>query len=135
MGEALLKSQNDSNPLFLIMDVKHRWNFTLLMIERYLSLYENVHELISNDNKHSKKYSKYFLNEKDRSILECLTKLLKPFYTVTVILCGDKYSTIDLVLNSVLYIRKKLNDFKDNEIEECQVGNKYLTTNSQKFTT
>jgi len=79
MGEALLKSQHDSKPLVLIMDVKHRWNFTFLMIERYLSLYENVHDLISNDNKHSKKYSKYFLNEKDRSILYGLIKLLKPF--------------------------------------------------------
>ena len=126
MAEALLKSQNDSKPLVLIMDVKHRWNYTLLMIERYLRLYDNVYELISNNNKYNKKYNKYFLNDKDRSILICLSKILKPFHTVTVKLGGDKYSTIDLVLNAVLYIRTKINDSTDNEFEECKTLKKLL---------
>lgn len=94
--------------LTLINDIKVRWNYTLLMIERYTALYDDVLTIITNSPKHSKNYAKYFLNSEEISILGYLQQLLKPFYTVTLILGGENSSTIDMVLNSILYIRHKL---------------------------
>ena len=94
----------------LINDIKIRWNYALLMIERYLENYDCVLTLITNSQQHAKSHSKYFLQADEIEVLECLKKLLKPFHTVTEILSGEKYSTIDLVLNSVLYIRHKISN-------------------------
>jgi hypothetical protein len=90
------------------------------MIERYLELYVDVLTIITNSPKHNKTYHKYFLNAEELRVLECLKQLLKPFYTVTLILSGEKYSTIDMALNSILYIRKKLekvNIDRENSID------------------
>ena len=94
----------------LINDIKIRWNYTLLMIERYLENYNHVLTLITNSPAHNKSHSKYFLQTEDIEVLECLKILLKPFHTVTEILSGEKYSTLDLVLHSVLYLRHKISN-------------------------
>ena len=75
------------------------------MIERYLENNNHVLTLITNSPAHNKSHSKYFLQTEVIEVLECLKILLKPFHTVTEILSGEKYSTLDLVLHSVLYSR------------------------------
>jgi hypothetical protein len=101
--------------LTLINDIKIRWNYTLLMINRYLELYDDVIDIVTNSTKHEKIYKKHFLTEDDIDLLNCLSALLKPFYTVTQILSGDTYITIDKVLHSILYIRDKINKFNPDE--------------------
>ena len=72
--------------LTLINDIKIRWNYTLLMIERYLSQYDDVIHIITNSPAHNKKYTKYFLSDNEKDILGCVKQILKPFYAVTQIL-------------------------------------------------
>jgi len=101
--------------LTLINDIKIRWNYTLLMINRYLEFYDDVIDIVTNSTKHEKIYKKHFLTEDDIDLLNFFSALLKPFYTVTQILSGDTYITIDKVLNSILYIRDKINKFNPDE--------------------
>ena len=72
--------------LTLINDIKIRWNYTLLMIERYLSQYDDVIHIITNSPAHNKKYTKYFLSDNEKDILGCVKQILKPFYVATQIL-------------------------------------------------
>ena len=115
LRELLLSSQEGTTKLSLINDIKTRWNYTLLMIERFLELYDKVLTILTNSKKHHKVYSKYYLTREEIIILEFLKQLLKPFYTVTNILSAEKYTTIDLVLNSILYIRFKLTNIQTEQ--------------------
>jgi hypothetical protein len=119
--------------LTLINDIKIRWNYTLLMINRYLELYDDVIDIVTNSTKHEKIYKKYFLTEDDIDLLNCLSALLKPFYSVTQILSGDTYITIDKVLHSILYIRDKINKFNPDESVPIQKILKDLLLESFNF--
>jgi len=46
--------------LTLINDIKIRWNYNLLMIKRYLELYDDVIDIVTNSTKHEKIYKKHF---------------------------------------------------------------------------
>ena len=119
--------------LTLINDIKIRWNYTLLMINRYLELYDDVIDIVTISTKHEKIYKKHFLTEDDIDLLNCLSTLLKPFYTVTQILSGDTYITIDKVLHSILYIRDKINKFNPDESVPIQKILKNLLLESINF--
>ena len=118
----------------LINDIKIRWNYTLLMIERYLENYNHELTLITNSPAHNKSHSKYFLQTEDIEVLECLKILLKPFHTVTEILSGEKYSTLDLVLHSVLYLRHKISNENFKNSIGVYLKDLLLTVVTQPFT-
>jgi hypothetical protein len=96
--------------LTLINDIEIRWNYTLLMINRYLELYDDVIDIVTNSTKHEKIYKKYFLTEDDIDLLNCLSALLKPFYSVTQILSGDTYKINKFNPDESVPIQKILKD-------------------------
>lgn len=122
----LLEQLVERTGLTLINDIKIRWNYTLLMIDRYLNTYDDVLHIITNSSKHNSSHSKYLLVTEEINVLNCLKQLLKPFYTVTQILGGEQYSTLDLVLNSTLYIRRKITNLEFQENSTAWILKKLL---------
>ena len=49
------------------------------------------------------------MNSKVISSLKATVEVLKPFYKITTILSGQKYTTLSIVLHSFYYLKKKLN--------------------------
>jgi hypothetical protein len=104
----LREVQNSHNSLTLINDIKIRWNSSLLMIQRFLCLYDFILKIIKEDNDLNKSHSKYLLTSIDMLVLECLIELLQPFKLTTDKLSKGKYVTIDLSISAMLYSRHKI---------------------------
>ncbi len=91
--------KNENKAYFLLNDVKTRWNWTYLMIERFLKVYKFVQEVLS-DRRYAESH-KNFLNEEELTALETICSLLKPFYK----------STVNFAYITFSFFNKKLNNF------------------------
>ena len=102
-----------------IQDIVTRWNSVYLMIERFLVLFDKI-KIVLNKTTHQKyEYHRIRINLMSRDIiflLKACISVLKPFYKVTLILSGQKYTTISIVMHSCYYLRWKLSQQQDDPI-------------------
>ena len=89
------------------------------MIERFLVLFDKI-KIALNKTTHQKyEYYRIRINLMSRDIiflLKACISVLKPFYKVTLILSGQKYTTISIVMHSCYYLRWKLSQQQDDPI-------------------
>ena len=104
----------------LILDFHVRWNTTYLMLQRFNCYKEIVNEMTINpqiingiSSKQRKNLSECIFLENDWGHLSSLVAVLKPFYTATLLVSGQKYHTLYLAK----YVTDSLKSFLENETE------------------
>ena len=102
-----------------IQDVISRWNSLYMMPERFLVLFVQLKEVINNQ---SNEYSatKDLINSYKKNeiqVLGVVVEILRPFFKVTEVLSGQKYTTSSLIIHSVFYLKKKL-----STLLECPIS-------------
>jgi hypothetical protein len=108
--DQLMALQMD-NKLVPIQDVVTRWNSLYLMIERFIILFDKIKVVLNRTTQQKYEIHRTRINLMSREVillLKACVSVLKPFYKVTVILSGQKYTTVSIVLHSCYYLRWKL---------------------------
>ncbi|CAG8650179.1 3615_t:CDS:1 [Ambispora gerdemannii] len=97
-------------------DITTRWNSTYLLLSRLLDLYETTKLLQQNLAKDkerevrndAKKMEKLLLNHEDLLGIQELVELLDPFAHVTIIMDGDHYPTLSIMLSLIKVLQEHL---------------------------
>ena len=140
-NKLLEKQKHCENPVmfnFQEQELDTYMNSDCLLIDRYIQLKSQAEQVIreqaiSNNKKTIyHKYQKLFLSQQELDAVALLRDILKPFLFVIKTLKTHKYSRIDLIIHSVLYIRYKISEFThENELHTNQI--KSLMLNSFNF--
>jgi hypothetical protein len=81
------------------------------MIQRFIILFDKIKVVLNRTTQQKYEIYRTRINLMSREVillLKACVSVLKPFYKVTVILSGQKYTTVSVVLHSCYYLRWKL---------------------------
>ena len=100
----ILIINHNYNNLFLFLLNNLRWNSLYLMLERFLILNQSVTRVLHL--KGNEKHLDKNLDEQEISDLAEVCKVLKPFFTITEKMSGEKYPTLSMILTSIEVLKK-----------------------------
>jgi len=88
--------------LALMLDVRTRWNSSYLMLERYYKLMQYVNVILG------QLRPDLILTSAEVQELESILIVLRPFFEITTILEGEKYSTLAAVTPLMCILKKQM---------------------------